>query len=87
MFSFVPESVSVRQCILSQIAKMGGQGRDGKILFWHFSTTYIEHHTDSYRYFSGGKAKPLKAPKKDKKELDDDELAYKEKLRLGEWTR
>ncbi|KAF3080274.1 hypothetical protein TWF569_010992 [Orbilia oligospora] len=27
----------------------------------------------------GGKAKPLKAPKKDKKELDDDDLAFKEK--------
>jgi len=27
----------------------------------------------------GGKAKPLKAPKKEKKELDDDELAFKEK--------
>lgn len=31
----------------------------------------------------GGKAKPLKAAKKEKKELDDDELAYKEKLRAG----
>ncbi|KAJ6115783.1 hypothetical protein N7523_006200 [Penicillium sp. IBT 18751x] len=29
----------------------------------------------------GGKAKPLKAAKKEKKELDEDELAYKEKLR------
>ncbi|KAG8525904.1 uncharacterized protein KY384_000666 [Bacidia gigantensis] len=27
----------------------------------------------------GGKAKPLKAPKKDKKDLDDDEVAYREK--------
>ncbi|ETN46708.1 uncharacterized protein HMPREF1541_00895 [Cyphellophora europaea CBS 101466] len=27
----------------------------------------------------GGKAKPLKAPKKEKKELDDDEVAYKAK--------
>lgn len=33
----------------------------------------------------GGKAKPLKAPKKEKKELDDDELAFKEKQRAGEW--
>ncbi|EPS29770.1 Translation machinery-associated protein 7 [Penicillium oxalicum] len=29
----------------------------------------------------GGKAKPLKAPKKDKKELDEDDLAFKEKQR------
>ncbi|KAJ5390665.1 Translation machinery-associated protein 7 [Penicillium cataractarum] len=29
----------------------------------------------------GGKAKPLKAAKKEKKELDDDDLAYKEKQR------
>ncbi|KAJ5683861.1 uncharacterized protein N7477_000206 [Penicillium maclennaniae] len=29
----------------------------------------------------GGKAKPLKAAKKEKKELDEDEIAYKEKLR------
>ncbi|KAE8360665.1 translation machinery associated TMA7 [Aspergillus caelatus] len=29
----------------------------------------------------GGKVKPLKAAKKDKKELDDDDLAFKEKQR------
>ena len=27
----------------------------------------------------GGKAKPLKAPKKEKKELDEEDLAFKEK--------
>ncbi|KLJ11412.1 hypothetical protein EMPG_09717 [Blastomyces silverae] len=27
----------------------------------------------------GGKAKPLKAPKKERKELDEDELAFREK--------
>ncbi|KAK6347174.1 hypothetical protein TWF696_007250 [Orbilia brochopaga] len=27
----------------------------------------------------GGKAKPLKAPKKEKKDLDEDDLAFKEK--------
>ncbi|KAG7008423.1 translation machinery-associated protein 7 [Physcia stellaris] len=27
----------------------------------------------------GGKAKPLKAPKKQKQELDEDDVAYKEK--------
>ncbi|KAI9844748.1 MAG: hypothetical protein M1837_005281 [Sclerophora amabilis] len=29
----------------------------------------------------GGKAKPLKQPKKEKKEFDEDELAYKEKAK------
>ncbi|EEH19882.2 hypothetical protein PABG_02141 [Paracoccidioides brasiliensis Pb03] len=29
----------------------------------------------------GGKAKPLKAPKKEKKELDEEDLAFKEKQR------
>jgi len=29
----------------------------------------------------GGKAKPLKAPKKEKKELDEDDIAHKEKLK------
>ncbi|KAF3286000.1 Translation machinery-associated protein 7, variant 3 [Orbilia oligospora] len=31
----------------------------------------------------GGKAKPLKAPKKEKKELDDDDLAFKERQKKG----
>lgn len=29
----------------------------------------------------GGKKKPLKAPKKDKAELDDDDLALKQKMK------
>ena len=32
---------------------------------------------------TGGKAKPLKAPKKEKKELDEEELAYREKQKAG----
>lgn len=32
---------------------------------------------------AGGKAKPLKAPKKEKKELDEDDIAYREKLKAG----
>ncbi|KAL8829086.1 MAG: hypothetical protein Q9191_002211 [Dirinaria sp. TL-2023a] len=32
---------------------------------------------------AGGKAKPLKAPKKEKKEMDEDDLAYKAKLKAG----
>lgn len=29
----------------------------------------------------GGKKKPLKAPKKDQKELDDDDVAHKQKMK------
>lgn len=29
----------------------------------------------------GGKKKPLKAPKKEQRELDDDDLAHKQKLK------
>lgn len=29
----------------------------------------------------GGKKKPLKAPKKDQRELDDDDVAHKQKLK------
>lgn len=29
----------------------------------------------------GGKKKPLKAPKKDSKELDDDDVAHKQKMK------
>lgn len=32
---------------------------------------------------TGGKAKPLKAPKKGPKDLDEDDLAYLEKKRAG----
>lgn len=31
----------------------------------------------------GGKVKPLKAPKKEKKEMDDDEIAFKAKQQAG----
>ncbi|KAL8809784.1 MAG: hypothetical protein Q9223_002919 [Gallowayella weberi] len=32
---------------------------------------------------AGGKAKPLKAPKKEKKEIDEDDLAFIEKQKAG----
>ncbi|RDX42678.1 translation machinery associated TMA7 [Polyporus arcularius HHB13444] len=32
----------------------------------------------------GGKAKPLKAPKKDKKELDEEDVAFKERKKAEE---
>jgi len=31
----------------------------------------------------GGKAKPLKAPKKEKKDMDEEEVAFKEKQKAG----
>ena len=31
----------------------------------------------------GGKAKPLKAPKKEKKEMDEDDIAFREKQKAG----
>lgn len=40
---------------------------------------------DLFSLVAGGKMKPLKAPKKDKKDLDDDDLAFKEKQRAG-WS-
>lgn len=33
--------------------------------------------------FPGGKAKPLKAAKKEKRELDEEDLAFKERQRAG----
>lgn len=38
--------------------------------------------TDEYSS-TGGKAKPLKAPKKEKKEMDEDEIAFKAKQQAG----
>ncbi|KAM0486330.1 hypothetical protein ACHAPE_009018 [Trichoderma viride] len=35
----------------------------------------------------GGKAKPLKAPKKQNKDLDDDDMAYLEKKKADEKAR
>jgi hypothetical protein len=32
---------------------------------------------------TGGKVKPLKAAKKEKKDLDDDDLAFREKQKAG----
>ncbi|KAK0544768.1 Translation machinery-associated protein 7 [Tilletia horrida] len=35
----------------------------------------------------GGKVKPLKAPKKEKKDLDEDDLAFKAKQKADEAAR
>lgn len=57
---------------------MGGASREGA---QHFPELQVTPLTVPI----GGKVKPLKAPKKEKKELDEDELAFKEKQRAGEW--
>lgn len=56
---------------------MGGQSREG--------TQYLNRKSiDSLLIqAAGGKVKPLKAPKKDKKDLDEDELAFKQKQAAG----
>jgi hypothetical protein len=40
-------------------------------------------HTNLDRLSAGGKAKPLKAAKKEKKDLDEEDLAFKERQRAG----
>lgn len=55
---------------------MGGQSREG-IIHPNLRSTILLTHA------SGGKVKPLKAPKKEKKELDEDELAFKQKQAAG----
>lgn len=56
---------------------MGGNSREGHI---HSHEVFNQR---TKPLLTGGKAKPLKAPKKEKKELDDEELAYKEKQKAG----
>ena len=41
------------------------------------------HKPDAESLLPGGKAKPLKAPKKEKKDLDEDEIAYRDKQKAG----
>jgi len=59
---------------------MGGQGRDGQYLPCHclFCTSLTV-----FSFPTGGKAKPLKAPKKEKKELDEDDIAFRERQKAG----
>ena len=69
---------------------MGGNSREGQspILSYGFSShdptkIRVTDHVMS----PGGKAKPLKAPKKEKKELDEEELAFREKQKTGTLVR
>lgn len=57
---------------------MGGNSREGQSNHpMSRSCSYVE------KLCTGGKAKPLKAPKKEKKELDEDEIAYRDKQKAG----
>ncbi|EER26490.1 hypothetical protein CPC735_006620 [Coccidioides posadasii C735 delta SOWgp] len=57
---------------------MGGQSREG--LFSTGTTTaLLIFHRLIEGSVTGGKAKPLKAAKKERKELDDDDLAFRER--------
>lgn len=56
---------------------MGGASREGMSrICYHIRGVY-------WLGTPGGKVKPLKAAKKEKKELDEDDLAFKEKQRAG----
>jgi hypothetical protein len=55
---------------------MGGVDRAGNYAFVPFVSSITDPTT-------GGKAKPLKAPKKEKVELDDEDKAFHEKQRAG----
>ena len=55
---------------------MAGGNREGRSLIGSYSTI-----TDARPL--GGKAKPLKAPKKASKELDEDDVAFREKQKAG----
>lgn len=54
-----------------QAAKVGGPSPDPN------------HPPSNTNPVAGGKVKPLKAPKKEKKEMDEDEIAFKAKQAAG----
>lgn len=60
---------------------MGGASREGKLLHTPPISTRA-HPITPLRI--GGKVKPLKSAKKEKKDFDDEDLAFKEKQRAGE---
>ena len=55
---------------------MGGNSREGGISLPCLRLLTTE-------CLIGGKAKPLKAPKKQKQELDEDDVAFREKQKAG----
>lgn len=57
---------------------MGGANREGKQDLLHVFPAIVADLAKT-----GGKAKPLKAAKKQAKDLDDDDKAFQEKKRAG----
>ncbi|KAI4220625.1 MAG: hypothetical protein L6R36_007483 [Xanthoria steineri] len=58
---------------------MGGTDRAGELLPILIMQETISLISDT----TGGKAKPLKAPKKEKKEIDEDDKAFQEKQKAA----
>ena len=56
---------------------MGGQSREGR------RSRPASPSISSLTLGPGGKVKPLKAPKKEKKDMDEDEIAFKAKQQAG----
>ena len=49
-----------------------------------FSALFCNHYEPRLTFcLTGGKVKPLKSAKKEKKELDEDEIAFREKQKAG----
>lgn len=59
---------------------MGGADRQGQQAV---ITDAVRGYLLTHKQNTGGKAKPLKAAKKQNKELDEDDLAFIEKKRAG----
>jgi hypothetical protein len=66
---------------------MGGQSREGsfKLLALRLISRNdrVTYPLIFVLFGAGGKAKPLKTPKKEKKELDDDDMVFKERQKAG----
>lgn len=58
---------------------MAGGNREGDFLSSQNLQALFANQCTS----SGGKAKPLKAPKKASKDLDEDDIAFREKQKAG----
>ena len=62
---------------------MGGTSREGTSALGQKRRSRRSESIADWN-MAGGKAKPLKAGKKEKKELDEDDLAFQAKQRAGE---
>lgn len=59
---------------------MGGQGREGRLIEAVPSVRLVSLPSTNMNIYAGGKAKPLKQPKKaDKGELDEEDQVFKAK--------